>query len=168
MTTMGGRGVRAGLSLHSSTLRGEVLSRTPRVIPPPWRGLRPPAPQHERPCDVPPVTGGIPQHLSRQVTWATQRCGCLSPGTLGSARLGSCSSTICDLSATGRMYGPLGPWGDAPGERVAPAGALHGRSARALSAAPRATGARSLLLADGAESPQGRGGMIRAWRPPEG
>src|SRR5262245_37898074 len=64
MTPMGGRGIRAGLSLHPRTLRGEVLSRTPRGIPPPWRGLRPPAPQQERPGDLPPVTGGIPQHLT--------------------------------------------------------------------------------------------------------
>src|SRR5437016_5362840 len=93
MTTMGGRGVRAGLSLHPRPLRGEVLRRPPRVIPRPWRGLRPPAPQQERPGDLPPVTGGIPQHLSRTVTLATPRGGCLALGTLGIARLGSCSST---------------------------------------------------------------------------
>src|SRR5207253_4086328 len=75
MTTMGGRGVRAGLSLHPRPLRGEVLRRPPRVIPRPWRGLRPPAPQQERPGDLPPVTGGIPQHLSRTVTLATPRGG---------------------------------------------------------------------------------------------
>ena len=127
ITTIGGRGVRAGPSLHPRTLRGEVLSRTPRGIPPPWWGLRTPAPQQERPCDLPPVMGGIPQHLSRTVTWATQRYGCLSPGTRGMARLGSCSSTTCYRSETVRMYGPLGPWGYAPGERGAPAGVLRGR-----------------------------------------
>jgi hypothetical protein len=49
----------------------------------PWRGLRPPAPQQERPGDLPPVTGGIPQHLSRTVTLAMQRGGCLALGMLG-------------------------------------------------------------------------------------
>src|SRR5262245_40758710 len=93
ITTMGGRGVRAGLSLHPRTLRGEMLSRTPRVIPRPWWGLHPPAPQQERSRGLPPGTGGSPQHLSHTVTWATPTGGCLSPGTLGMARLGSCSST---------------------------------------------------------------------------
>src|SRR5215472_4878867 len=33
MTPMGGRGVRAGLWVHPSPLRGEVLCRPPRVLP---------------------------------------------------------------------------------------------------------------------------------------
>src|SRR5205807_5986382 len=91
MTPMGGRGVRAGLSLHPRPLRGEMLRRPPRVLPRPWWGLRPLAPQQERPGDLPPVTGGIPQHLSHTVPWATPRGG-------------------------GLAHGPLGPWGYAPGE----------------------------------------------------
>src|SRR5215831_3383305 len=88
ITTPGGRGVRAGLSLHPRPLRGEVLRRPPRVLPRPWWGLRTLAPQQERPGDVPPVTGGILQHLSRTVTLAMQRDGCLALGTLGMARQG--------------------------------------------------------------------------------